>query len=348
MKNLAWLTVVMSFVFIFACSKNNDGDSTDPGVFYTAAKNTAPTVAPASATSALRSGEVSSLVPPIFNTLSDWSGTTGYRIFYTIRDFDPTRDQGKVDGSNMYMALYSNGVTYNMLKSQLDSITEKTIASPFDFGNTAFSDNYNSAKTGLSGGNCTNCTSNMAARTVDNDHHMLYTSASNSDGTTGYGVTQAKYNDDSKDLEMNMAYIVNYGSGPNSGSQYGVRTWIKGNAGTHSFSIRYMIFNGTGTTYNNYSIVGRGISKGTGNFLFYAKTSNSDLPSGGYFCFDASADEAVFQSKFQSSPTGETIDTSSPCYTYKSDLDVLIADMWNPGAFTADNLPGANTVSLSF
>ncbi len=282
-----------------------------------------------------------------------WSGNLGGLIFQTLRDYQYPRDEGKVDGTNLYKVLFEAGNAYENKAPLLAAMADKAVAAPFDFGAFAIADTYDKGKNGVDGQDVF-----MAAREVGNAKHMLLAMKQ---GDVSF-IMQGVYDDGAKDLELNSMTLIPYTSGSMAGDKYGIRSHIKGNEVTHTFEFRFLQFsyNHTMEMHYYYSVIGKGVSQGAGShFLFYGEASN--VPGGtgtsGYYCFAATDTETEYQAKFTAYPDsggGEPIDTGSPCYSYKTDIDAELAaqPMWGPSDATFDPTAftggGATHLELSF
>jgi hypothetical protein len=321
--------------------KESQGPSSN--VLYAAARNITPAVASAAPTASFQAVGGAPMMAAAA-TMPWWSGNMGGLIFQTLRDYQYPRDEGKVDATNIYKVLLEAGNEFERRYPQLTAITEKAVASPFDFGPFTVADTYDKAKNNVGG-----ATVHMAARQAGNDKHMLVAAASG-DATW---ITQGVYRGDSKDLELNSMMIVRYTSGSMAGDVYGIRSYILGNETTHAFTFRFLQFssNSAGGMHYYYSVIGTGISQGTGgHFLFYGRSTLDPSPFGGpatgYYCFQAGDAEAEYQAKFTAFPPaevggGEVIDASSPCLAYKegaTGLDAQLAaiPLWGPADVTFD------------
>jgi hypothetical protein len=311
-------------------------------VLYAAARNITPAVAAATTPSIQElPGAPRYAAAP---TMPWWSGNMGGLIFQTLRDYQYPRDEGKVDSTNIYKVLLEAGNEFERRYPGLTAIPEKAVASPFDFGPFTVADTYDKAKNGVDGS-----TVYMAARQTGSEKHMLV-AAKSGDATW---ITQGFHRSDTKDLELNSMMVLRYSAGSMAGDVYGIRSYIKGNETTHAFTFRFLQFSTNSTAGMNYyySVIGTGVSQGTGgHFLFYGRSSLDPSPFGGpatgYYCFAAGDGEAQYQAKFTAFPPaevggGEVIDASSPCLAYKEGpggLDAQLAanPLWGPADVTFD------------
>jgi len=131
-------------IYVSCGGSGSSGSSFD---LFTTAEKAAPIVTPTTTSS-------------VSINAANWTtGNTLYEIFQLIREYDNTRDNGVIDGSNMHKALYeANTYVTQALTGCLTtandgtvvadySITEQSITSPFDFGTDLFTQTYNCAYT---------------------------------------------------------------------------------------------------------------------------------------------------------------------------------------------------------
>jgi hypothetical protein len=351
-------------VVLGGCGGEKKKENLQPAsnVLYAAARQITPVVIPAGVSGSFEA--VPGGPDLATNPVMPWySGNLGGLIFSILRDYQYPRDEGKVDASNLYKVLHSIGNEFERYYPGLAAITEKAVASPFDFGPFTVVDTYNKAKNNIEAAGV-----HMAARQVGNDKHML---AAGSVGDASW-VTQGVYLGDSKDLELNTIVLNRYTTGSMAGDLYGVRSWIKGNETTHAFSFRFIQFSssGSGTTLGAmsyfYSVIGTGVSQGAGAHVLYYGSSTREPnqfgdPAPGYYCFEAADAEAQYQAKFAAFPDstggGEPIDATSHCWDLKTGpggLDAQLADqpLWgradvtfDPASFTGG---GASHLELTF
>jgi len=343
------------FGFLAACGGKKDSpDGPTSNAIYAAARNITPAVATGSGTRALAAPRAA-----VAATMPWWSGNLGGLIFQTLRDYQYPRDEGQVDATNIYKVLLEAGNAFESGFGELGAIAEKPVASPFDFGPFSISDTYDKAKNGVGGG-----PTFMAARQAGNDKHLLV--ASSMGGASS--IMQGVYRGDTKDLELNSMMVLRYTAGSMAGDIYGIRSYIKGNETTHTFTFRFLQF-----SYNHamemhyyYSVIGTGVSQGAGgHFLFFGSGSNSPSswgPATGYWCFASGDPEAAYEAKFTAYPPalsegGEPIAADSPCLGYKEgaegiDAQLAARPLWGPSDVTFDPATftggGATHLELTF
>ncbi len=255
-------------------------------------------------------------VAPAFNgaaskkmTRALTSGTLIYAVFELLRDYEYPADEGVIDMHNIYKVLYTAGQIYETAESGCSPITEASVASPFDLGIT---DAYNCA--GNSGTMSDTYANGFAIKDADPVKYALltYRWAPGTPDHEEHGILQGSYNEAAGDLSLKMIHNVFYAASDG----FVVRSDIEGNATTHAFTLK-SISAGTGTSTNYTSIVGKGISQGSGNY-FLLKV-NSDAVTGKYFCIPADATETELEG--MTAAGYDTVDAS--CSAYQADVDAM-------------------------
>ncbi len=284
---------ILVLVIVFSGCKGDDGGSFD-NFFYTATKEVTPAFDFTGSKKTVRD-----LV----------SGTLIYSIFELLRDYEYPADEGVIDMHNIYKVLYTAGQIYGTAESNCSSITETAVASPFDLGIT---DTYNCA--GNSGTMTDNYANGFAIKDTDPVKYALltYRWAPDSPDHEEHGILQGNHNDDTGDLSLKMIHNVYY----DTGGGFVVRSDIDGNETTHAFTIK-SISAGTGSSTNYTSIVGKGISQGSGNY-FLLKV-NTDTVTGKYFCIPADATETELEA--MDAGGSDTVDPN--CSAYQADVDAM-------------------------
>lgn len=233
---------------------------------------------------------------------TDWdSGNILYEIFYLLRDFNPDTDQGVIDTSNLYKTMWESRGFFANTKTQCQTITDKVIAPPFDFGNEATS--YGCAfNDGDFGG---------AYKETDAKYGLfgfLWNDGTHSE----YGTLQGNFNEASNDLSLDIAVWVDYATE----NDYCYRNDIDGNADTHLFTFRSIKGNNVPDNFF-LSLVGKGYSQGSGKyFLLKATTSGS---SNRYYCIGA--DDGEEELRAMDASGSEAVDAN--CAEFQSDVDAL-------------------------
>ncbi len=257
---------VATLLVIGGCGGNSPstpggGDGTN--VLYTAVKQAAPTFMPAA-----KSGN---------RTINDQAMMVAYQL---LRNYTYPDDEGVIDMSNIYKVLWETGRYLDEAPTRCAAVTNAadTDLSPFAF-NDFLGHSYALGMSEEEGGYGTS----IAYGATGDDRRMLasYKWAPDAAQQVTIGVIQAQHNAVTGDAAVRFAQTVQYPPGSTmggvDGGGFAIRARIDGNSTTHAFELK-MAINGT-------SIVGKGISRGAGNwFLFRCGTS--------YYCIPAEATEA--------------------------------------------------------
>src|SRR3990167_1222539 len=117
------MIIIVCGLMLSGCSVvSGTGSSTSSTILTTNTSKTIPVFKPAS--SASSSG---------VTTKTAWeSGNILYTVYYTLREYLASRDNGVVDMSNLYKLLTDvDQVLTGLTSSTMESFTEKTITPPF-------------------------------------------------------------------------------------------------------------------------------------------------------------------------------------------------------------------------
>lgn len=267
------------------------------GVIANAAKAVGPTVSTAASVSVAADASTAKAI----------TGTIMSTIYSMIRDYEYPRDEGVIDMHNIYKVLMTAEQIYLAGQGDCTVIPEESIPPPFDVG---FSDTYDCA--GNSGTMSDEYAGGIAIREgSDGTFHLLLTFLWVS---SEYGVLQGTYNPNAGDLDMSLAELVDHDDG-----RFYVRSRITGNEGTHAFELS-MITGPITNTSEFVSVVGRGVSKGTGNYFLFKVKSGS--VAGNYFCIPADPTETVLESLSAEDPEGASA-PAEECAGYQVDVDAM-------------------------
>lgn len=286
--------LILVSVFLLCKGDDEKKTSSSENFFYLATKEVAP------AFNAAVSKRMTRALTP---------GSLVYAVFELLRDYEYPADEGVIDMHNIYKVLYTAGQIYETAESGCSPITEASLASPFDLGIT---DTYNCA--GNSGTMSDTYANGFAIKGADPVKYALltYRWAPESPDHEEHGILQGSYNENTGDLSLKMIHNVYYAASDG----FVVRSDIEGNATTHAFSIK-SISAGTGSSTSFTSIVGKGISQGSGNYFLLMV--NTDAVTGKYFCIPADATETELEGM-----TASGYDTVDPnCSVYQPDVDAM-------------------------
>ncbi|MFH1264061.1 MAG: hypothetical protein V1495_11540 [Pseudomonadota bacterium] len=309
-------SVVFIIFGLLSCGGGSTGGGSET-LFLDAAKQTAPSFAPATT-----SGK---LAPPFRNATLFGSGSPLYAAYNLMQDYEYPRDEGKIDMTNMYKVMFEAGNAYARAASQCTTIPEKTVPSPFDFGLTETYDcaaNFKDEEPNYAKG--------CAIREEGGIKYALtgFMWAPTPEEQVSFGTLQGHIDTGTNDILMHMVNLVTYPAGSVMGGEAGdgfsVRSFISGNSADHSFELKSVV-TGTNAEGTWTSIVGKGISKGEGNhFLFRVWTGSGGITSvdGKYFCIDATADETTLSGMDQEG----TDSVEEACAPYKDRVDALATE----------------------
>lgn len=261
-----FVLLVVTALVVGSCG--SDSPSTPTGsdgtnVLFTAVKQAVPTFMPAA-----KSAD---------KTISDQAMMVAYQL---LRNYTYPDDEGVVDMSNIYKVLWETGRYLDEAPTRCAAVTEATDSalSPFPFSDF-LGHSYALGMALEEGGYGTS----IAYGVAGDERRMLatYKWAPDAAQQVAIGVIQAGHNAVTGDVAVRFAQAVRYPPGSTmggvDGSGFAIRARIDGNSITHAFELK-MAVNGT-------SIVGKGISRGAGNyFLFRCGEA--------YYCIPAEATEA--------------------------------------------------------
>lgn len=291
MNNFTWssiLIVTLASIVLIGCgtaSQQSVTGSSDPGsdtdggfVISAKAMEVMPSIAPSSASAAtVKSMAISGDEAPA----PGWeAGTPTYEVFSVLREYAYPRDEGVIDVSNIGKLLFEVDYQFENAVQMVAQLANPTaIASPFDFGTdprvfTHASDHYASAQEG-------DLISALLTWIWDRD----------APEQLAYGAMEGDFNEATGDLNIEMAYLVDY----TSDDDYSLRTRLTGNIGTHQFVLK-LAKHGGGADGYAISLVGAGVSEGDGDddyFILKIIDSGSlaAFPEGRFFKVPASATE---------------------------------------------------------
>ncbi|MDI6807816.1 MAG: hypothetical protein QME66_02390 [Candidatus Eisenbacteria bacterium] len=240
-------------------------------LFYTNASSTTPVFKPApSAATTIQSHNVRAAATP------EWgSGNPLYHVYYSLREFLSSRDEGKVDRANLYKLLIDVDQVYTGTAKDVQSIAEQEITPPFGklqkmLCNKAVNDTANKCAIALK-------------ETSDGVNAILGWIWSDQPLKNEYGVASMSYGTASKDLTVDMTYSVDYDTGTPQ-TEYNLRCNVAGNAERNEFQFKYII--------GDAKIVAKGVSRGEGNYMLF-KYSGFGNPVK-YIVVPGDADENFF------------------------------------------------------
>lgn len=302
MKRLVVVFCAVAIMGSIGCSggsgsKDSGSSSQGPNTLFLAVKSTTPTF---TATTSLAPAFAASR-----STMPSISDPAMMLAFQMLRDYNYPADEGKVDMTNIYKVMWEAGGKLDGAERMVSPIAEATDSSlsPYlfsDFLGHTYTGGGTQAETLGYGGS-------IAYKKVGMDKYMLasYKWAPDATQQITIGTIQTLFNDTTKDVSLIFAQTVRYPVGSSvggAGGGFSTRMRIEGNSGTHSFEIKLSMVTANG---NMPSLVGKGISQGSGNF--FLMRSGSD-----YYCIPAGATETTIGTI---TPTALS-DVSSDCAAY--------------------------------
>ncbi|MFC1496535.1 hypothetical protein ACFL52_03875 [Candidatus Margulisiibacteriota bacterium] len=251
-------------VVLISCGQNTVDSSSGTRTFYSNTANTTPVFEPASASSSNIKKQAA------------WSsGNALYSVFFTLREYLTSRDEGIVDRSNLYKLLYDVDTVFSGISGEAAAITEQSITPPFS-GFSAVT--CNKAKNDTSGKRAI-----AIKQTGDETNAIVSWIWTDSATKEEYGIATLQFNNSTKDLEIDMVFSVDYDSG-DTATDYNLRCQVAGNADNNTFQFKYII--------GDTKIVAKGVSQGAGEYMLFKYASGSDPYK--YLVASAEADEAFF------------------------------------------------------
>lgn len=299
------LCLILCPIFLAGCSATGDsptGGGSSIGL-SAAASATGPVITPAA--SMLGS---SGLQPFEAN----WqTGYVVYAIYGLIQEYVDSRDNGVIDGSNMYKAMHDAETYFNNGVDSCTTMTAQTVTSPFDFGTEDLGDEYDCIYNNTSG----NYTYSIATNTSAQPMRALIGTSVVETGQTTRTVYQVQYNETTKDLTVLSAYLVDY----DDQDDYSVRIYISGNETTGLFTLKLVK---TGGLTNAISISGYGYGYSTGSQYYLFKVSTNNFSgtnvTGTYYCFESSTTETEMKALDDAGVDSGSIPAN--CSTYEANL----------------------------
>ena len=286
MKNNKMLFVVLSGVlllvigFFLGCGSLNtvsSGGSTSSRLFYTSTSGTTPVFEPSSALSwGVQASDTT--------TLESITGTPLYSVYFTLREFLASRDEGIVDRSNLYKLLIDVDTVYSGFSSSPETITEQSITSPFAQLPSVVCDSAFNNEIAQTAGARKETSAEVNAIIT-----WIWTDEGNDDKAE-YGIATLSYDKLTKDITVEMTYSVDYDTSTST-SEYNLRCFVTGNPEENAFRFKYII--------GDQKIVAQGVSSGEGNYMLF-KYSSGEATN--YIVVPAEAGEDFFIGQ-NSSPT---------------------------------------------
>ena len=210
---------------------------------------------------------------------SEWgSGNPLYSVFFSLREFISSRDEGHIDRSNLYKLLIDVDSVYSGLTSSATTITEQEITPPFAGLQKIVCDKAYNDTTGNRA---------IAMKETTSEINSIITWIwTDSAEKKEYGVATIKYEKLTSNITVDMTYSVDYDLSDTK-TDYNTRCYVTGNAGTNTFEYKYRVDNNT--------IVAKGVSRGAGNYMLF-KYAGPGTPEK-CIVAEGTADESFFKSE---------------------------------------------------
>ena len=241
--------------------------TTTSALFYSNTANTTPVFEVAGAQGASLRAQVAS-----------WeSGSSLYSVYYTLREFVASRDEGVVDRSNLYKLLVDVDTVYSGLSYTLESITEQSITPPFGQLSSVTCDQAFNDTAGKQAGARKDTTEEVDAIIT-----WIWTEEAQP-LKAEYGIATLAYDKLTNDITVEMTYSVDYDTSDTT-TDYNLRCFVEGNTNDNSFQFKYII----GTT----AIVAKGVSQGTGNYMLFKYAGSGEATN--YIVVPSDAGESYF------------------------------------------------------
>lgn len=272
MKKISWPVLVGSLALVAAvagCGLLNSGGSSFAVSFYSNAASTTPVFKPISASASA-----------IASAAASWeSGGPLYRVYFSLREFLASRDEGRVDRSNLYKLLIDVDSVFSGLSGSAAPIATQEVTPPFAALPKVTCDK---AKNDTAGKKAIAMTETSAEVNA-----IITWIWSDSSTKEEYGIASIKYGKLTHDITIDMTYSVDYDLS-STATDYNLRCYVTGNTGTNSFEYKYLV--------GDDGIVAKGISRGAGNYmLFKYRGVNGPVQ---YIVASAEADESFFKGQF--------------------------------------------------
>ena len=207
---------------------------------------------------------------------STWGSGPLYSVYFSLREFLASRDEGIVDRSNLYKLLADVDTVLSGAQGiAVTSFAEKEITPPFNKLQKMVCDQ--------AGNDTANKVAVARKETTNETNAILTWIWSDSASKEEYGIASVYFNKSTKDLSIDMVYSVDYDLGDTT-TDYNLRCNVTGNAASNEFQFKYII--------GDNKIVSKGISRGEGNYMLFKYQGGSDPVR--YLVVPSSADENFF------------------------------------------------------
>lgn len=305
---LATSTLALSGL-LFGCATNPDGERAFSSLFSAKTSSAAPVFKPALPAPAAKrqSTGLAQAISP------DWkSDNPLYVAFFTLREFIQSRDEGKIDRTNLYKMLADVDNIYSSSAPAALPIPTQAIASPFP---------------GLQPVQCNkaaNIDSGKQAvalmETEEKINAMISWIWTDGPDHIEYGIATLAFDKVTQAISVDMVFSVDYNPATPT-TDFNLRCMVNGNTNTNAFEFKYII--------GDYKVVAKGVSRGEGKFMLfkYSGPGQAADPGGSvkYLVVPGTADEGYFM---------EQNTTPTAIFTDSADIPESVAEYksWVVGA----------------
>lgn len=284
MKNTKMMTLILGVLvlgmlgFYVGCGQLTN-DSSGSGYFNPMVANITPTFKPSSTTA-----QAAQTFNVHAQSTSEWgAGNPLYTVYFSLREFVSTRDEGKIDRSNLYKLLTDVDSVFTYASPDAVAITEQVITPPF------------SKLSQITCNRATNEASNKRGIALKETSSALEAVMgwiwSDSPLKNEYGIATATRDATANNLTVDLAYSVDYDV-TTSETDYNLRGMVSGSPSLNEFEFRYII--------GDSKIVAKGISRGAGKYMLFKYAGFGSGTS--YIVVPGTADEDWFKAQ-NTSPT---------------------------------------------
>jgi hypothetical protein len=293
---LSLVLLLMFSLLYFGCGSG--GTSSSGSFFYNVTTSTTPVFNPSASGRILRALDVNA------TSTTEWgSGNPLYAVYFSCREFLSSRDEGSVDRSNIYKMMIDVDSVFTSISNEAQTITSQVITPPYASLPTKTCEAVKNDET-----NKKAIALKVAANIIDSIMTWIWT---DSPSKQEYGIAVVGYDTSTKDLNIDMTYSVDYDLS-STATDYNLRCQLSGNPEAHSFQFKYVIGSATAASAQ---LVGKGISRGAGNYMLFKYTGWSVGTR--YIVVPGTADESYFVAQ-NTTPTA--------IYTNPDDLPAMVSE----------------------
>lgn len=274
-------TCTCILALILACADENEGSAGYESLFVANTSGVTPVFKPAPAAVALAKASM-----PV-----QWPQYPLYSVFYTLREFVSSRDEGRIDRANLYKLLIDVDNVFTGSAPDAQPITPQLVTAPCAGMDAIMCDRAHNDVAGQ-----------RAIALNDNDSAVSAIISwiwGNTSTQREYGVATIRFNRRTQDVVVDMVFSVDYNPA-NTATDYNLRCQVSGNAAANAFEFKYIV--------GDTRIVAKGVSRGAGNNMLFKYTMGSAPVQ--YMVVPGTADELFFIGQSDSA-TAVTSDTAA-------------------------------------